>query len=79
MTIILENANGVQITEDDKRHGHHVAVGALCHCGEPLIVAPWAYHPDHRKGDPVMICWEYGVHAFRFLELVQGRQPEAKP
>ena len=40
MTTILENASGVRITEEDKRHGHHLAVGALCHCGEYLIVAP---------------------------------------
>ena len=79
MTTILENASGVRITEKDKRHGHHLAVGALCHCGEYLIVAPPAYHPDHRKGDPVMICGDHGVHAFRFLDLVKGLQPETKP
>lgn len=77
MTTILENENGVRITEDDRRHGHYAAVGALCHCGEPLIVAPMIYHPEHRKGDPVMVCTDHGVHAYRFLDLVQGRQPEA--
>lgn len=77
--VILENANGVRITEGDKMHGHHIAVGALCCCGEHLIVAPTIYHADHRKGDPVMVCRDHGVHAFRFLELVEGRQPEAKP
>ena len=25
MTTILENASGVRITEEDKRHGHHLA------------------------------------------------------
>ena len=72
--VILENANGVRITEGDKMHGHHIAVGALCCCGEHLIVAPTRYHADHRKGDPVMVCRDHGVHAFRFLELVEGRQ-----
>ena len=33
MTTILKNASGVRITEKDKKHGHHLAVGALCHCG----------------------------------------------
>ena len=77
--VILENANGVRITEGGKMQGHYVAVGALCCCGEHLIVAPTIYQADHRKGDPVMVCWDYGVHVFRFLELVEGRQPEAKP
>lgn len=79
MTTILENASGVRITEEDKRHGHHLAVGALCHCGEYLIVAPTIYQADHRKGDPVMVCGDHGVHAFRFLDPVKGLQPEAKP
>ena len=79
MTTILENANGVRITEEDKMHGHHIAVGALCCCGEHLIVAPTIYQADHRKGDPVMVCRDHGVHAFRFLDLVMGQQPEAKP
>ena len=82
MTTILENANGVRITEGNKMNGHYVAVGALCCCGEHLIVAPTIYQADHRKGDPVMVfmvCRNHGVHAFRFLELVEGRQPEAKP
>lgn len=30
MTTILKNAHGVRITEEDKRHGHHLAVGAFC-------------------------------------------------
>lgn len=78
MTTILENANGVRITEEGKMHGHHSAVGALCHCGEQLIVAPMIYHPEHRKGDPVMVCIDHGVHAYRFLDLVQGRQPRTE-
>ena len=32
--VILENANGVRITEGGKMQGHYVAVGALCCCGE---------------------------------------------
>ena len=79
MTTILENANGVRITEGDKMYGHHLAVGALCHCGEHLFVAPAIFRADHRKGDPVMVCGDHGVHAFRFLDLVKGLQPEVKP
>lgn len=77
--VILENANGVTITESDKVGGHYTAVGALCHCGEALIVAPRIFQADHHKGDPVMVCRDHGVHAFRFLGLVQGRQPETAP
>ena len=76
MTTILENANGVRITEGDKMHGHHIAVGALCCCGEHLIVAPTIYQADHRKGDPVMVCRDHGVHAYRFLDLVMGAAAE---
>ena len=78
MTTILKNASGVRITEKDKKHGHHLAVGALCHCGEYLIVAPTIYQADHRNGDPVVVCEEH-VHAFRFLDLVKGLQPEVEP
>lgn len=77
--VILENANGVTITENDKIGGHYTAVGAFCHCGEALIVAPPLFQADHRKGDPVIVCRDHGVHAFRFLDLVPGQQPEAKP
>ena len=72
---ILRNANGVTITEKDKFAGHHLAVGALCECGEDLIVAPPVFHPAHEKGDPVMICGDHGVHAYRFKSLILGRQP----
>ena len=61
MTTILENANGVRITEGGKMHGHYVAEGALCCCGEHLIVAPMIFHADHRKGDPVMVCGDHGI------------------
>lgn len=74
-TVVLENENGVQIRDDDMEGRHHKAHNALCECGESLIVAPPVYHPDHRKGDPVMICGDFGVHAYRFQNLVQGKQP----
>ena len=73
--VILENENGVQIIESTKIGGHYAAANAVCHCGNSLIVAPPIFHPDHRKGNPVMVCEDHGVHAFRFLDLVTGRQP----
>ena len=78
--VVLENAAGVQILKSKKFNGHYGAANALCHCGEELIVAPPIFHPDHKKGDPVMVCGDHGVHGFRFLDLVQGRQlmPNAK-
>jgi hypothetical protein len=66
MSILLENAHGVQIREDAMPYGEWGAANATCHCGEPLTVA------DHKEGDPVMVC---GVHAYRFADLVPGRQP----
>jgi hypothetical protein len=74
--VVLENANGVQIREDDKSGRHYRAHNAQCECGEELIVAPMAFHADHHKGDPVMVCGDHGVHAYRFLSLQQGRQPQ---
>ena len=73
--VILKNRNGVEIREGVKDCGHYKAVGALCECGEVLIVAPMLYNADHKKGDPVMICADHGIHAYRFLDLVKGEQP----
>lgn len=73
--VVLENARGVQIREDVKFNGHYGAANAVCECGEELIVAPMIFHADHKKGDPVMVCGDHGVHAYRFAELVQGKQP----
>lgn len=73
--IVLENENGVQIREDVKFYGHYGAANATCECGESLIVAPPIYCPDHKKGDPVMVCADHGVHAYRFSALVVGQQP----
>ena len=73
--VILENQQGVQILESVKFHGHYGAANATCQCGEDLIVAPRIFHPDHRKGDPVMICGDHGVHGYRFSALVIGIQP----
>jgi hypothetical protein len=74
--VILRNAAGVVITETTRVHGHYTACGASCECGEPLIVAPPVYHPEHKKGDPVMVCCDHGVHGYRFSELVLGQQPK---
>ena len=53
MTTILKNAHGVRIAEEDKRHGHHLAVGALCHCGEYLIVSrQWPTRRTTGKATP---------------------------
>ncbi len=73
--VVLENSSGVQIREDKKFHGHYGAANAVCECGDVLIVAPMIFRADHKKGDPVMVCGDHGVHAYRFTELVQGRQP----
>ena len=73
---IEEWRHGVEIRKDHKPHGHYEAVGAQCHCGMDLMVAPALFHADHRKGDPVMVCADQGVHAYRFKGLVLGKQPE---
>jgi hypothetical protein len=74
--VILRNEHGVEIREDHKPHGHYEAVGAQCCCGMELMVAPALFHADHQKGDPVMVCGDHGVHAYRFKYLVPGKQPE---
>lgn len=74
--VILRNKHGVEIRRDHKPHGHYEAVGAQCHCGMDLMVAPPIFVPDHKKGDPVMVCSDHGVHAYRFKDLVPGKQPE---
>ncbi len=73
--VVLENHNGVQIREDIKFQGHYGAANALCECGEELIVAPKIFGADHKKGDPVMVCGDHGVHGYRFSSLVKGQQP----
>ena len=74
MTIVLENEHGVQIREDVKFNGHYGAANATCYCGEILMVAPPIFHPDHKKGDPVMVCGDHGMHGYRFSDLRPGRQ-----
>jgi len=73
--VILENKQGVKISESVKFQGHYGAVNAVCQCGEELIVAPLIFHPNHKKGDPVMVCGDHGVHGYRFSDLVIGKQP----
>ena len=73
--VILRNDNGIEIVEGMKDCGHYKAVGAECCCGEVLIVAPAIFMADHKKGDPVMVCGDHGVHAYRFKDLVLGKQP----
>lgn len=74
--IILQNDNGVEIRKSQKDCGHYKAIGATCYCGDVLIVASPVFRPNHKKGDPVMVCGDHGVHAYRFKNLVRGKQPE---
>ena len=75
MKVILENTNGVQIREYPKFDGHYGAANAVCECGLSLIVAPKVFDADHRKGDPMMVCGDHGVHGYRFIDLIPGQQP----
>ena len=70
---ILTNKNGVEIVKGDWQYE---ARNAKCKCGMGLMVAPMIFHADHKKGDPVMVCHDHGVHAYRFSDLVIGQQPE---
>ena len=74
--VILRNKNGVEIRKDHKPLGHYEAVGAQCHCGMSLMVAPALFQADHKRGDPVMVCADHGIHAYRFKDLVLGKQLE---
>jgi hypothetical protein len=74
--IVLKNTHGVMILESRKTAGgHYCADNACCECGRTLMVAPPIFHPDHKKGDPVMVCEDHGVHAYRFTSLKIGQQP----
>lgn len=75
MVMLFENKFGVRVDSDSKINGHYMAVGATCHCGEELVVAPPIFQADHRPCDPVFVCRDHGMHAFRFSELVLGVQP----
>jgi len=75
---VLRNNNGVEIHEGAEKYSHPIAVGATCHCGEKLIVAPKVFNPAHKKRNPVMVCGDHGVHAFYFKDLVKGNQPHDK-
>ena len=69
---VLTLKNGVNITDEE---GSHARVhGAFCWCGDGLIVAPLVFSPDHKKGDPVVVCLDHGHAGFRFKDLVKGRQ-----
>lgn len=72
--ILIENPNGVIIYKELLLHGHHYVANAFCFCGKPLMVAPALFRADHKKGDPVVVCEEYGQHAYRFSDLVIGHQ-----
>ena len=74
--VILCNDNGVEIRESVKDCGHYAAVGARCYCGDVLLVAPAMCFANHKQGDPVMVCGDRFVHAYRFKDLVMGNQPE---
>jgi hypothetical protein len=76
---ILRNENGVEISESHKFGEHYVAVGATCWCGDGLLVAPIGLGPDHKKGDPVMVCKDFAHAAFGFKELVMGKQANPNP
>ena len=73
---ILSLKNGVTITQIE---GEHAQVnGAQCWCGDRLLVAPPVMRPDHKKGDPVVCCMDHGHAAFRFKQLVAGKQIKTK-
>ncbi len=74
--VILRNSHGVEITEGGKLSGHHIAVRAKCiaGCDCALIIAPPVFGPEHKKGNPVMICEDHGAHSFMFKDLIAGNQ-----
>lgn len=74
--IVLENGYGVKILELSDNDRHYKTENAICECGEELIVAPPICHPDHKKGDPVLVCLDHFIHGYRFSQLRPGRQPK---
>lgn len=72
--VILKNEKGVTILESVKFYGHYGASNDICECGQELIVAPKIFQAVHKKGDPVMVCGDHGIHGYRFSDLVVGKQ-----
>lgn len=74
---ILENDNGVRITEASRWAGHYIAENAKCRCGDHLVVAPAVFKPRHERGNPVMVCADrVPGHSYEFAKLIPGQQPE---
>lgn len=69
----LKNNQGVKL--DCKMFDHWSTLDSKCSCGYWLMVAPPVFRPDHQQGNPVMICEDHGVCAYRFKDLVVGTQP----
>lgn len=74
--VILSNKQGVKIVENITYAGHLKVVGASCTttCKADLIIAPKIFMSPHEKGNPVIICTEYGQHAYMFNDLLAGPQ-----
>jgi len=70
----LTNNNGVRL--DSKNGKHWSTLDAKCKCGEWLMLTPALFRPDHKPGDPIMMCEDHGVHAYRFKDLIKGKQED---
>lgn len=70
---LLINEHGVGL--DCKIFQHIGTSTATCLDGDELIVAPKIFHAEHEDDDPVLVCTDHGVHAYRFKDLVPGKQP----
>jgi len=72
----MKNDNGVELNQTPGDHAR--AVNATCGCGCCLFVAPPILHPEHEKGNPIMVCDDHFIHAYWFKDLVIGRQPKTQ-
>lgn len=73
---ILNNKNSVKIDCKTKHSNHYATSQAKCSCGKGLLVAPSVYNPDHKNGDPILVCYDHGHNAYRFSDLIIGKQSD---
>jgi hypothetical protein len=68
----MVNKNGVIIGL--KYMGHWAISNASCCCGNTLVVCPQIYGTEHTIENPIIVCTDFGSHAFEFKDLELGQQ-----
>jgi len=73
--VSMTNENGVILDQEEGKHAK--CVNAVCACGASLLLAPSILNPQHKKGNPIIVCNDHCIHAYWFKNLTQGKQAKA--